>query len=229
MLELTLGRPLRVVLALAKPIERHGLHQALDETDDIEVVAEVGDAQVVDVIVAACQPHVVVWDCQLGVSLDDSLTVIERLRRWVAVLAFGPLDEVCVVPLVAAGARGYLYHGDDLERVAEAVRACGEGEAWYSPAVVPFLVAGRPGWPRHHWPQRGGLTRDDPRLTERQWDALRLAAKGQSNKEIAQALGIQRSTVEEHLTQVYAKLGVSGRPGAVRWYVEREMRGGRNE
>lgn len=107
MLELTLGRPLRVVLALAKPIERHGLHQALDETDDIEVVAEVGDAQVVDVIVAACQPHVVVWDCQLGVSLDDSLTVIERLRRWVAVLAFSGAALAQVNDGVLTPADGY--------------------------------------------------------------------------------------------------------------------------
>lgn len=219
------GAPLRVALALAKPIERHGLRAALAEEDGIEIVAEVDDVAAAERAVVARRPDVIVLDCDLSESLGAGVDTVVRLIPQTAVLAFGPLDEECVIQMVAAGVSGYLYHGEGLALASEAVRACASGQAWYSPAVVPFLVQGRPGWPRHRWPRRAGTTAAEPTLTERQWEVLRLAAEGQANKEIAQALGLQRSTVEEHLSRVYAKLGLRGRAQAVRWYVEREMRG----
>lgn len=223
----TPDRPLQVALAIRKSIERQGVRRAVEIEDGLEVVAEVSEARTVATAVATTRPDVVVLDCDLGVGLEESLALAAPLGQRTAVLAFGPLDETCIVSMIAAGVNGYLYHGEDLTRVGEAVRACGRGEVWYSPAVVPLLAQGRPGWLRHHWPRPTEVAADDPALTRRQWDVLRLVASGQANKEIARALAIQRSTVEEHLTQVYAKLGVSGRPEAVRWYVEREMRGRR--
>lgn len=227
MFEFDRARLVRVALAIGKPIERQGLRWALEAEVGVTVVAEIDTLPAAEDALAACQPDVVVWDCELGVSLEDSLASVEDVSQRTPVLAFGPLDENCVVAMLDAGARGYLYHGDDLAHVGEAVRACAQGQTWYSPAVVPFLATGRPGWPRHHWPRRGAT--EDHALTQRQWDVLRLAAEGQSNKEIAHRLGVQRPTVEEHLSRVYARLGVAGRTGAVRWYVERTRRGGRDD
>ncbi len=220
--------PVRVVLALAKPIERNGLREVLEAENEVEIVAEVDDADAAARAVVVLRPDVVVLDCDLSDSLDARVDTIVRLMPHTAVLAFGPLDEECVLQMVAAGVHGYLYHGEDLARVGDAVRAIASDQTWYSSAIVPFLLRGRPGCSRHHWPHMGLGVTDEPSLTPRQWDVLRLAAEGQANKEIAQALGVQRSTVEEHLSQVYARLGVRGRTEAVRWYVEREMRGKRN-
>lgn len=55
----------------------------------------------------------------------------------------------------------------------------------------------------------------DGSLTPRQIDVLRLAAAGQSNREIGQALGISDRTVERHLTAIFGALGVDRRAAAV--------------
>ena len=48
-------------------------------------------------------------------------------------------------------------------------------------------------------------------LSPRELDVLRLAADGRTNEEIAEALTLSIRTVERHLSNVYAKLGVGGR------------------
>ena len=48
-------------------------------------------------------------------------------------------------------------------------------------------------------------------LSAREVDVLRLAAEGRTNDEIADALTLSARTVERHLSNVYAKLGLSGR------------------
>ncbi|MEZ4238581.1 MAG: helix-turn-helix transcriptional regulator [Myxococcota bacterium] len=53
-----------------------------------------------------------------------------------------------------------------------------------------------------------------PSLTERESEVLREVARGQTNKEIAAALGISPRTVQNHTLNIYGKLGVSTRAGA---------------
>ena len=56
-------------------------------------------------------------------------------------------------------------------------------------------------------------------LTKRQLEVLMLIAEDRENKEIAQMLRISTKTVEFHTGQIFARLGVSGRVGAVRWAI----------
>jgi len=60
-----------------------------------------------------------------------------------------------------------------------------------------------------------GIERLDGSLTPRQIDVLRLAAAGQSNREIGAALGISDRTVERHLTAICDVLGVDRRSADV--------------
>ncbi len=52
-------------------------------------------------------------------------------------------------------------------------------------------------------------------LSNRERDVFRLLLEGKSNKEISLSLAISEKTVEEHLTQIYLKLGVRSRTGAI--------------
>lgn len=52
-------------------------------------------------------------------------------------------------------------------------------------------------------------------LTKRQAEIMRQIAAGKQNKEIARSLTISVFTVERHLVNIYAKLGVAGRAEAV--------------
>jgi len=62
-----------------------------------------------------------------------------------------------------------------------------------------------------------------PNLTRREHEVLSLVALGWTNCEVAGRLAISARTVEKHLEHVYAKLGVSGRFGAMQQVAERTL------
>jgi DNA-binding CsgD family transcriptional regulator len=61
-------------------------------------------------------------------------------------------------------------------------------------------------------------------LTDRELEVLRLVASGQSNKAIARELVLSEKTIERHLSNIFAKLGVSSRAGATAFAYEHELR-----
>jgi HD-GYP domain-containing protein (c-di-GMP phosphodiesterase class II) len=62
-------------------------------------------------------------------------------------------------------------------------------------------------------------------LTEREVEVLRLLARGRSMKEIARALGISVKTVDNHIQNLYGKIGVSTRAGATLFAIEHGLTG----
>jgi DNA-binding NarL/FixJ family response regulator len=60
---------------------------------------------------------------------------------------------------------------------------------------------------------------DRPRLTRRELEILRLVARGQTNRQVAQMIWVTDQTVKYHLANVYRKLGVGSRGEAVEWAV----------
>jgi DNA-binding NarL/FixJ family response regulator len=67
--------------------------------------------------------------------------------------------------------------------------------------------------------------RDEQRLTERELEVLRLLADGHSNREIAEQLVLSTRTVERHIENVYAKIGVNGRAAATAYAVRQQLVG----
>lgn len=97
----------------------------------------------------------------------------------------------------AAGLAGYFPKSLEVERLLAGLARLAGGGSWFEAEV-------RIG------PGAGAMP-----LTERQQQIVNLAARGASNKEIAQALGIAPHTVKNHLAQIFEKLGASNRAQAV--------------
>ena len=60
-------------------------------------------------------------------------------------------------------------------------------------------------------------------LTKREFEVLRLVAKGLTNAQIAESLVISLTTVNSYLSSIYSKLGVSSRLGAMRYVIDRHL------
>ena len=76
------------------------------------------------------------------------------------------------------------------------------------------LEASHEGIPRQRWPSG---------LSGREVEVLRLAAKGLTRKQMADALFVSPSTVRSHLEHIYAKIGVSSRAAATLFAVEHDL------
>jgi HD-GYP domain-containing protein (c-di-GMP phosphodiesterase class II) len=98
------------------------------------------------------------------------------------------------------------------EGAAAALRRQARAGALDGEAVAAVLAAAG-----HRVPVRRDLVAG---LTQREIDVLRLIARGQSMKEIARTLGISPKTADNHTQNVYAKIGVKTRGGAVLFAIE---------
>jgi DNA-binding NarL/FixJ family response regulator len=199
---------IRVVLVDDHPVYRQGLAMLLAE-DEIEVVGEGGTATEGLAAVAEHQPDVVVMDLHL-----PDLSGVEATRR---ILAAYPTMGVLVLTMdsgnaatanaLRAGARGYLLKEAAALDVSRAVAAVARGELLVDAALAARLpsLLGAGSAPV---PQLDGLS-------PREWEILRLVARGRSNAEVGRALFLAEKTVRNNVTTLLAKTGAPSRAALI--------------
>jgi two-component system NarL family response regulator len=183
------------------PIVRHGVAALLDGEEDIRVVAQARSGEEAVRLHAQHRPSVTIMDLRL----PDGMSGVEAIRR---IRATAP-DALFVVlttydgdedihQALEAGARGYLLKDSFVEEVVGTVRAVHAG-ARRLPEPIAQRLSERP-------------PLSD--LSPRELDVLRLIARGMTNKQIAEELGIVEGTVKIHVNRVLGKLGVDDRTAA---------------
>ena len=205
---------IRVVVADDHKVVVAGIRELLSDEPDIEVVGEARDGREAVELAFAQRPHVVVMDINMpelsGVEATRQIRSSVPDVRVLALTAYQ--DDPYIYRLLDAGASGYILKTAEGQEIARAVRATAAGQAAIDPAVAPRLIA--------------RLTRPAPQaetLTERELEVLRLAARGQTNKQIGAALQISDRTVQNHLANIYAKLAVASRTEAVTAALQRAL------
>jgi DNA-binding NarL/FixJ family response regulator len=171
---------------------------------ELKIVTEVADPAL-DVVPVARRlpPDVVVLQAHVpaGPLLARGLCVVSRDIRVIA-LVIGELEED-VRAWASVGVAACLAPTDSMTDIIDATRTVIAGESFCSPRLAGALFRG------YSFPQTGeGIY---GRLTNREVEMVGLLARGLSNKEIAQHLHVQVTTVKNHLHSLYAKTGVHGR------------------
>jgi DNA-binding NarL/FixJ family response regulator len=187
------------------PLMLRIVRQELARETDLHVIWDTSDANQMFQLINQDMPEVLILDLGFTGQAFEPVSAVRDIRARFPQLAILILtaydDPVWIEELMQAGVQGYVVKSDDLTlRLAQAVRTVAQGRTFLSPSAISQLTQSR---------QRHTLT-----VQER--SILRLAAQGQSNPEIAETLGIANGTVRNHLSNVYAKLGVQNREAAVR-------------
>ncbi len=197
---------IRVLLIDDHPIVHDGVSAVLRAESDIRVV---GSAETLDRAVTQIHremPDVVLLDLRL--PGEEGVTGVRRLIASfpdLRVIVFTAYDvDEFVFGAMQAGARGYLLKGSPAPELVRAIRHVHAGGTYLSPTIGAKLAthAVRP-------------RRETSLLTPRQLAVLRLVAAGQSNRQIADSLGITERTVKFHVTAIFNKLGADNRAQAV--------------
>lgn len=208
---------IRILLADDHAVLRDGLRLLLGGQADLEVVGEAADGRAAVRQAQALTPHVALVD----IAMPD-LNGIEATRR---IREAAPATRVIVLSMHSApghvlrafqaGALGYLLKESAGSEVVEAIRAVHAGRRYLcreiSGSVVDALLA-----------RAAGPEAEDPlgRLTAREREILQLAAEGQSNLQIAEALGLSPRTVESHRAHLMEKLGLPNLAALVRFAIQ---------
>jgi DNA-binding NarL/FixJ family response regulator len=201
---------MRIIIADDHVAVRDGLRWMLQADPDIEVVGEAADGAELLQLIDRIQCDAVLLDLSMpGVS---GLEVLARLREMERDLPIVVLtmhdDDRHVDRALSLGASGYILKSAPREEMRHALSAAMAGGAYVQPSLAKPLLA-------RHMTDGEPSTVESVALTPRQLQLLRALASGRTNKELAHQLGISQATVKSYLKELYERLGVSSRAGAV--------------
>ena len=199
---------IRVVLADDHAVVRAGLKAVLGAAKDIQVIGEASNGREAVDMVQRLDPDVVVMDLSMG-DMDGATATRELVKRGartkVLVLTMHSEDDY-LVPLLEAGAAGYLIKNAADRELVDAVRAVAHGDLYVQPSAARALARGLKRKEEH-----ADEREKYERLTDRERDVLRLVAAGYSAPEIGEQLFISPKTVDTYKQRINEKLGLSHR------------------
>jgi NarL family two-component system response regulator LiaR len=202
-----MGDRIRVLLAEDHAVLREATAELVDHQPDMEVVGQTGTGEDTVAEVRRVHPDVVVMDIAMPRlnGLEATRLITKEHPKTKVLVLTAHEDAEHIIPLLEAGAIGYLPKTAGLNELLDAIRATSQGESVLPPLVASVVIQ-----------HLAGKTEASakPELTSREMEVLHLLAKGLTNHEIARQLSLSVRTIEAHLTHIYTKLDVSSRTEA---------------
>ena len=202
---------LRVLVADDHEAVREGLRWMLRADDTVEVVGEAGDGEELIHLLDTVECDAVLLDLSMpGMSGLDVLAALKTVNRAIPIVVLTMHDDAAHVDrALGLGASGYILKSAPRDEIIRALIAAAGGGAYVQPSLAKPLLA-------RYVVTDGSASSDQPaQLTPRQLQLLRALAGGRSNKELAHDLGISEATAKGYLKELYARVGVRSRAGAV--------------
>lgn len=202
---------IRVLVADDHTIVRQGIVSLLNDSGEVEVVAQAADGLDAVEKAMAVQPDVAVLD--LSMPRLSGLEAVRRMRAELPKTRTLVLtvheEEEYVLPIVRAGASGYLVKDSAVGELLAAVRALHAGQGYFGPQAARALAE----------QYRNPGATDDPYrdLTPREREVFHLVVEGKTTKEVAKALGVSVKTADNHRTRMMEKLEVKNAAELVRY------------
>lgn len=209
---------LSILIVDDHPLVRKGLRMALESQTDMTVIGEAGTMHEAIDAALRLQPQIITLD--LTMPGPSGVATVERLRsaapgaRIVIVTMHD--DPAYVRSAVAMGAAGYVNKSAADTELVSAVRAVASGRV--------FIDVGRNG-ALDPMTMRGSQTGRKPvdALSDREREVLRQVARGYTNQQIADEIGLSVKTVESYRARLMKKLGMKERADLVRLALEMGM------
>lgn len=208
---------IKVLLADDHSIVRAGLRRIIEESEDIEVIAEADDGRTAIRLAREMNPDVAVVD--ISMPGLDGLEVISQLKLSHPALPIIILtmheEEQYVVRAIEAGAMGYVTKRSAPEHIVKAIHQVMSGSRYLtaeaSEALVLRVAKGA-----------GGKSSLDS-LSNRELQVLRRLAMGHTNHEIAAAYGISTKTVDTYRLRLLKKLNLRNNAELSRFAMQNKL------
>jgi two-component system NarL family response regulator len=192
---------IRVMIADDHPMMREGIEAALLAQGDIDIVAIASNGEEAIANFARHRPDVSLLDLQMpvkdGLEAIIAIRVLQHDARIVVLTTYH--GDARINAALQAGASSYLLKDVPVVELANAIREAYKGSSVLAPVAQEEV--------------KGYYPAD--KLSLRELDVLRLAANGNSNRVIGEALGISEPTVKSHMSAILDKLGAGDRTHAV--------------
>ncbi|MCF8065485.1 MAG: response regulator transcription factor [Desulfarculaceae bacterium] len=205
---------IKVLLADDHGMVRAGLRSLIEETGDMEVIAEAADGR--QAISLALKHPVDVAVVDISMPGTDGLEVINQLQAQRPELPILVLtmheEEQYVVRSISSGAKGYITKRSAPEQLVSAIRQVHQGGMYLSQEASELLAL------RVARGERGDSPLDS--LSNREVQVLRALALGQTNREIAESFHISVKTVDTYRFRLLKKLNLRNNADLSRFAIQ---------
>jgi RNA polymerase sigma factor (sigma-70 family) len=205
--------PVRVVIADDDDLMRAGLKAVLSSDESVDVVGEASDGRAAVDEARLRRPDVVLMDVRMpnldGIAATRELVTASPDAKVVILTTFEEDDYI--FGALNAGASGFLLKRTSPEDLIAAIHTVAAGESLLSPSVTRRVIDRMAQQPA----AGAAFDRRLDELTPREREVLEQVARGLSNREIADALVIEESTVKTHVKRILTKLRLRDRVQAV--------------
>ena len=213
-------RKIRVLIVDDHTLVRDGIRALLALVSDIEVVGEAANGKEALEKVTELAPDVVLMD--LAMPIMSGLEATRRIRKEfpkTRVLALTQYDDSeYVIPVIEAGACGFVTKMMAFSELASAIQAAYNGDSYLSPSAAAALI--------EECQQKVSTEGDkDPyqQLTDREREVLKLIAEGHTAREIADMLVVSPKTVEWYKTSLMNKLNIHNKTDLIKFAIRKRV------
>lgn len=209
---------IRVLIVDDHALIREGLRKVLSLEKRINVIGEAATGEEALEFIRQQQVDIVLLDINLpGINGIELCRIIKRDNSGISVIALTIHDQdEYLFEMIRAGVAGYLLKDINPELLVETILRVAAGESVIPPELMAKVMR-----------EFGRLTSKpqspSERLTQREVEIIRLVAKGNSNRQIAQILFISDKTVKNHLTNIFQKIGVTDRTQAALYAIKHKI------
>ena len=213
-------RKIKVLIVDDHTLVRDGIRALLALVADVEVVGEAANGKEALEKVKELAPDVVLMD--LAMPIMGGLEATRRIRRefpGTKVLALTQYDDSeYVIPIIEAGACGFVTKMVAFAELASAIQTAYNGESFLSPTAAAALV--------DEFQQKAGVDGErDPyqQLTDREREVLKLVVEGHTAREMADMLVVSPKTVEGYKTSLMAKLNIHNKTDLIKFAIRKRV------
>ena len=212
---------IRVLLVDDHAVVRAGVRAMLTAVPDMDIVGEAANGADAVTLASRLAPQVVVMDLEMpggdGESATRALAALSRPPRILILTMHEERERL--LPLLRAGAAGYLAKNASHRDLIEAIRVVAAGDTYVRPAVARRLAS------HETRTTTGAHSACDlyNTLSEREQIVLRLAAQGLNGPEIGRQLAISTKTVNTYKHRIRSKIGLGTRAEYVRLAIEAHL------
>jgi NarL family two-component system response regulator LiaR len=203
---------IKIIIADDHAVVREGTRTLLEREEDMQVVGEASDGKEAIRLIEELKPDVVILDIsmpKLG-GIEVTRQIKPRFPSTAILILTAYDNDEYVFALLEAGAAGYLLKDVHGREIVEAVRSVYSGESVLHPLIARKVI-------QRAISSSTKSVEEKPEMefSEREKEVLKLAAKGLSNRDIADALYISIRTVQGHINSIFRKLNVGSRTEAI--------------
>lgn len=204
---------IKVVIVEDFKLTRVGLRCALNENEDLSVVAEAEDAIEGLKLIEREKPDVILMDLGLpGMNGIEATVKVKEMMPQAKIIALTSHDrEEEVIAALSSGASAYCLKDIDPEKLADVVRDVADGVCWIDPMVSQMALNSFPKVENIGFLPGKSQSEGRVPLTEREFEVLKHLVAGKSNTEIAKELIVSVHTAKAHVCSILQKMCVNDR------------------